>query len=225
MPEKVNDIVAVSSGGMMRSDNPSAPTLSLAISGSNIVATIDGDAGVTNYLKYKSSTQSSWQDGGSRSGDGTITVSDLASGVVYVFIAYSQHPDTLLYSLPSAAKTASFSVAASVENEFDGWLADSAGDFFTEFGEAVTYLPSGGGSREIIAVVDREPPEELTGGGHAPKVIISVANDSDDGISSSEINKSKDKVELSVRIGETAQQRLITSIISQDAGMMMLGVN
>ena len=225
MPAKVNDHIAVSSAGQMRSNKPSAPTLSLSAASGTVVATISGDDGVTNYLKYKSTSQTSWQDGGSRSGDGTITVTGLASGVVYLFVAYSRDPDTLLYSLPSAAKTASFSIAAGTENEFDAMLTDTAGDFLTEFAEAASYIPSGGGSREIHAIINREPPEELTGGGHSPKAIISVANDSEDGISSSEINVSKDKIEYPVRIGETAQQRLITSIVSQDAGMLTLGVN
>jgi len=55
---------------------PSAPTLSCADAGdgTNITATVDGDDGVTNYVKYRALGSSTWTAGGSRSGDGTISV-------------------------------------------------------------------------------------------------------------------------------------------------------
>jgi len=34
--------------------------------------------------------------------------------------------------------------------------------------------------------------------------------------------RDRDQVKLAVRIGQTAQKRLVTDIISQDAGMMRL---
>jgi len=218
-----NDPVAVASGGMERTANPTAPTLTVTAGTNSAVATIAGDSGATHYLYYKSASQKNWQDGGSREGDGTITITGLSNDVAYIFVAYSKNAPGLI-SLPSMAVVLTF--AAAVENEFDQLLIDMTNDFLAEFGEPISYLPAGGGEREITAIVDREPPAELEGmpGSHSPRLVISVANNSTDGISSSEINISKDKVELSVRINETAQERLITKIISQDAGMMSLEV-
>lgn len=220
-PVIANDPIAVSSAGMMRSGKPAAPTLTLSASDGTVVATINGDAGVTNYLKYKSSSQSSWQDGGSRSGDGTITVTGLESGIVYVFIAYSKSAPGL-YSLPSTPQTARFSISSGTENDFDAMLADTADDFLTDFGESGEYLPVGGGSREILAVVDREPPITLEGGAGASLLFITVKNSADNGISSSEVNFNGDMYKLPVRIGETAVEKKIARAVSQDAGMMML---
>ena len=109
-------------------------------------------------------------------------------------------------------------------NEFDQALIDSKDDFLTTFGETVVYWPRTGGSREITAIVGRDRPDDLDGvpHGQAPRLTINVANDETDGISSSEVDKGGDKVELAVKIGETAQQRRITKILYQDAGMMKL---
>lgn len=109
-------------------------------------------------------------------------------------------------------------------NEFDQELIDTAPDFLTTFGETVTYYPKAGGSRQITAIVSRERPAELEGAPHgrAPRLSVSVANDSTTGISSDEIDTGGDEINLSVRIGETAQRRRITKILSQDAGMMKL---
>lgn len=222
MPDIANDPIAVSSGGIQRSEKPAAPSLSVSASDGTVVATISGDDNVTNYLKYKSTSQSEWQDGGSRSGDGTITVEGLASGVLYIFVAYSEDDTTKLISLPSAPQHASFAIADSTENEFDAMLADSADDFLTELGEEGEYLPVGGGSREITAIVDREPPIELEGGPRTSLLFITVKNDSDEGISSSEVNFSGDKYKLPVNIGETAVEKKIARRVYQDAGMMML---
>ena len=218
------DITAMStSGTLVNPIKPATPTLSIAADAGVVTATIDGDSGVTNYLKYKSGSQMSWQDGGSREGDGDLVVSGLADDVAYIFVAYSQNAGGVV-SLPSIAAIVTFTETAA--NQTDQMLIDAASDFLTEFGEPIKYLPAGGGSRDITAIVDREPPAELEGmpGAHASRLVISVANDSTDGISSSEINISKDKAELTVRINETAVQKLITKIISQDAGMMKLEV-
>jgi len=109
-------------------------------------------------------------------------------------------------------------------NEFDQALIDSTDDFLTTFGESVTYWPNGGGSREITAVVSRDRPDDLDGAPHgqAPRLTITVANDDTKGISSSEVDTGGDKVALQVKIGESTQQRRITKILSQDAGMMKL---
>lgn len=109
-------------------------------------------------------------------------------------------------------------------NEFDQELIDTAPDFLSTFGETVTYYPKAGGSREITVVVTREQPADLDGAPHgqAPRLTIAVANDATTGISSSEVDTGGDEVKLARRIGETAINRRITKLLSQDAGMIEL---
>jgi len=79
---------------------PDAPTLTVAqLSSTSFRATIDGDAGVTNELRYAAGAGADWSDGGSRSGDGTIDVADLTAGQVYLVQAFSN--DGGYYSEPS----------------------------------------------------------------------------------------------------------------------------
>lgn len=106
-------------------------------------------------------------------------------------------------------------------------LEDDAADYLSILGgESINYLPSGGGSRAISAIVDRRQPTALDAVPHgtAPLLTIQVLNDATDGISSSEINIGRDKVEVSERIGQAAQQHRFTKILSQDLGMMKLEV-
>ena len=110
---------------------------------------------------------------------------------------------------------------------FQDILTNTADNVLSTLGEeSVTYLPSGGDSRAITAIVNRSPPAGLDGAphGHAPLATIVVKNDATDGISSSEINTAKDKLKLPVRIGQSPQARRLTKILSQDAGMMKLEV-
>lgn len=208
--------------GEAAADAPTTPTLSVSVSGTTATATIDGDAGVTNFLVYKAAGETSWSAGGSRSGDGDIAVADLIAGVRYVFIAYSLSSGT--YSTPSVAYEVLIQV--STTGAQDALLANEASMFLAQFGESVTYYPKGGGSRDIVAVVDRNPVSGLNGmpHGNSPKFVISVKNSADDGISSSEINDGGDKIGFSVRIGEAATQRRVQSIQWHDVGMLYLAV-
>ena len=80
--------------------------------------------------------------------------------------------------------------------------------------------------REITALVTRQPVEGLGDmpAGTSPRLTINVRNSATSGISSSEIDLGRDKVSVAVRIGETAQERKLAKLISQDAGMMVLEV-
>ena len=209
--------------GSVISADISTPTLTVSSGVNSVVVAIAGDSEVTHYLYYKSSSNTAWQLGGSRVGDGNITVTGLSNDVPYIFTAWSMDANEIV-SAPSAAVLVM--LAAEAENSLYDLLADITNDFLFEFGESVKYLPSGGGSRTITAIVDREPPAELEGmsGAHATRTIVNVANNATTGISSSEINLGGDKIELSVRINETAKQKRIVGIISQDAGMMRLEV-
>ena len=139
-------------------------------------------------------------------------------------------------------------------NKFDESIIDAADGLLATFGETITYHPVGkigdtivgsgdilsmatlgiwrilspaeAMAREITAIVGREGPGELPGTPHGSsyRAVVRVANNSTTGISSAEIDCGGDKVTLAVRIGKTAIERRITDIISQNAGMLTLGV-
>lgn len=95
-------------------------------------------------------------------------------------------------------------------------------------GETVTYKPAGGDTREIQAIVDRDTPETPSPAGvrGRPKasIRVMVVNSSTEGITPSELNIGGDKIELPLRIGESATDRNIRSLSSQDGGMLELEV-
>lgn len=94
-------------------------------------------------------------------------------------------------------------------------------------GEAVTYKPSGGGSRPINAQVERVPTEEIVIGNQVrmPKMIIEVANNATTGIALSEIDWGGDTVTLAYQKGGTAADHpIVGEVLSQDAGMIRLAL-
>ena len=78
--------------------------------------------------------------------------------------------------------------------------------------------------RQITALVNRQPVDDLGDApvGTAPRLIVNIRNDATYGISSSEIDLGRDKVLVPVRLGEAAQKRKLSKILSQDAGMMVV---
>jgi len=222
------DIVALATHGRVESGAvvgslPTTPTFTTATASGQATLTITGDAGATNYVKYKASADAAWTDGGSRSGDGDVTINNLSNDTPYIVIIYSIDADGLC-SYPALAVM--LTLTATLDNDFDTATESDAILFLAEFGETVTYYPAGGGSRSIDAIVTREPTGRLDGASHGTtqKLMITVANDSTIGISSSEIDTAKDKVSLVNRIGEAAQQRIITKISIHDHGMMNLEI-
>ncbi len=202
-------------------DSPSMPTLSVSVSDTTATATIDGDSGVTNWLYYKAANDTEWTTD-SRAGDGTIVVAGLSTGVRYTFVAVSE--SAAGFSDPSIPVDVLIQpTTTSVQN---GLLAGEADIFLANFGEPVTYHPKSGSTRDIIAIVDRLPPGGVEGipRSNTFKFFILVKNDSDGGISSSEINIGGDKISLPKRIGQTAAQRKINVAQWQDYGMMYLEV-
>jgi len=78
--------------------------------------------------------------------------------------------------------------------------------------------------RQITALVNRQPVDDLGDApvGTAPRLTVNVRNNATYGISSSEIDLGRDKVLVPVRLGEAAQKRKLSKILSQDAGMMVV---
>jgi len=205
---------------------PDAPAISVVASGNSIIASIVGEAGATHHLKYKGSSNTAWQAGGNRVGDGTITIANLEYDVPYILIANSFLNG--LWSLPAVAMIINLAEATTNRNEFDQNIIDVTSEILAAMGESIVYLPAGGvgGRRPILAIVDREGQAGLPGvsRGNSPKTTITVANDSTTGISSSEIDTANDKAELALREGDPVYPHIITKIISEDAGMLTLEV-
>ncbi len=111
-------------------------------------------------------------------------------------------------------------------NPFDTALIATAGAFSTTFAETIVYKPKAGGTRSIQAIVSRDPPAAMGDAPHgkSPTLMLDVENDSTTGISSDEVDTGGDLVTVAVRIGDSAQDRRITGIISQDAGRVTYGV-
>jgi len=210
-------------GTLNAGTEPDPPTFTTATGANSVTLTIDGDAGVTNYVVYKASSDTAWLAGGNRSGDGDVTVSSLDNDVPYIFTVYSVD-GAGLSSTPGVAVNITLSEDST--NEIDADLDYMAIEQLDSFAEPVTYWPRGGGSRSINAIVDREPSEKLEGmpHGYSPRLVLWVANDSTIGISSSEIDTGGDLIELPMRIGQVAEKFSMVKIGSQDVGMIMLGI-
>ena len=97
----------------------------------------------------------------------------------------------------------------------------------SNFGESITYLPGGGGSREIQAIVDRDPPTVFDAAGNAvfPQFIVRVYNSCRSGISSREVDTGKDQLQFVRRIGEVVPVTFsVGMMVSQDSGVVQLAV-
>ena len=201
-------------------DAPSAPSLSVTVSGTTATATIDGDAGATNYLFYKTSGDSSWTAGGNRSGDGDIEVASLSYGVIYIFVAISVASS--LYSLPS--QTVSISIAISATKEIDGILAEAIIAAMAANGETISYLPGGAGGRAIVVSINRLGVGGIGGmpQGNAEQFEVIVYNSNVTGISSTDIDTGLDLLSFPSRIGESNTIHRIKRLIAQNSAFLTL---
>lgn len=92
------------------------------------------------------------------------------------------------------------------------------------FGRGGIGLPA---ARVINAVVDRNPDAKLPPDDQlstSPMMNIWVDNDVTTGISSAELNRGGDRIEVAEVIGKPASERTITRIVRQTAGWMQLEV-
>jgi len=193
---------------------PTAPTVTWATGSNAVTATIDGDAGATNYVRYKASGATAWSSD-SRSGDGDITVSSLENGVVYIFECYSEDAAGNA-SLSTPAVTYSFTADAACE--FDEYLEDTA-DVWDVMAVDVTIVFAAGGTRSIKAIIDDGEKENVVGG-LTEVILMDVRNNSTYGLTPGEVDLGRDKVTLLNKHGDE-QTRLIKDIISRDAGRVI----
>lgn len=201
------------------------PTLAVSLSGTTATATIsDVDDAAICYLLYRASSESVWTSGGQRTGAGTIAVTGLSANTQYHFVAYYELQGA--YSIPSLAIIIETDPAAAT-TDFDEAIYEDADIFLSTFGVQITYYPRSGGSRSIIGIVDQDLVSGVSGfpGANTPFARIAVKNSVTDGIASNEVDTGGDKIGYSVRVGQTAQQRRISRVLSQDYGMVTLEVN
>jgi hypothetical protein len=202
------------------------PTInSITDGGDQTLAIANVTASGTVQLYYRKRGAAIWTAGLTRTASGNITQTGLEPGW-YEFYA----TDTIdgATSAPSNLITMQIADVPVVEtsvNEFDQSAINASPEMITIMGEPVTFFPDGGGSRSILAIIDRGGQAALPGmRGNAPMTTIIVINDYTTGISSAEINVDCDKVSLALRRGKLPQQRIITKILYEDAGMLQLEV-
>lgn len=96
-----------------------------------------------------------------------------------------------------------------------------------EFAETVVYNPHGGGSRTILAVVDREPPSILDNAGNVLSLsfMVYVANSATEGIAATQIDVGGDKLQISAMTGELPRRTCtILKVMDNDNGMLQIAV-
>ncbi len=205
---------------------PAVPSIVAAAGTLAVTITIDGEPGITNHLLYKPESGNAWSDGGSRVGDGDITVSGLYNGVAYTFIAYSQSGAGPI-SQPSPSATVTLQADDDDQGEdLNDELAEGIDEALEVSGETITYKPGGIGSRSIVGIVDRFPPAAATPApqGRTPKAIVVVKNSNTEGISSAEIDTGLDKISYPVRIGQTPKDCNIAVRNDEDPASLSLEV-
>jgi hypothetical protein len=95
-----------------------------------------------------------------------------------------------------------------------------------QFGESIVYYAGGtGAGRTIDAIIEREVQVITDAGIPALQTLITVRDSNTLGISATEIDSGRDKVTVSLRVGETAQTRQIARVVSTDNSMVQFEVN
>lgn len=87
-----------------------------------------------------------------------------------------------------------------------------------EYGETVTYTPTGASAVSIVAIVDRNPPERLiesSGDVLSNHLEMWILSDATSGLSSPP-NPGRDTVSVARRVGESARTMTVGHIIEQD---------
>lgn len=110
-------------------------------------------------------------------------------------------------------------------SEMDDYDKLAARDLLEIYGEPMVYFAGGVGDGVTrTAIVTRTGPAGLPGlpGVRAERLLVSVLNDADDGISSDAIDTGLDLIAVAARIGGTIKPRRILKIDELDAGMMTL---
>lgn len=108
-------------------------------------------------------------------------------------------------------------------------IQDSTTVFLNEddFAESIEYHPRSGGTRTILAIVNRAPPALMDSAGNVLSVSVTlfVANSSTDGINSREIDTGGDQISLPARINRPESKRYsIVRVLEHDHGMLQVAL-
>jgi len=91
--------------------------------------------------------------------------------------------------------------------------------------ETVTYRPAAGGSREIVAVVDRDAPSEPAGNSAVVLPLrLTVLNDASLGVCATEVDRGGDGFDVPELPGRPATSRLLVRVDSADDSWLVLTV-
>ncbi len=93
-----------------------------------------------------------------------------------------------------------------------------------EFGQDVSYTPSGGSARTIPAVVNYNPPSTMPESGKVLTGDASVEIRNHATLGATTITTQRDTITMPARIGGASRSWTIVEIISQDAGMFLVRV-
>jgi len=96
-----------------------------------------------------------------------------------------------------------------------------------ELAETVVYQPRGGGSRTILAVVEREPPSLMDDAGNvlALSFMVYVANSASSGITAQEVDTGGDTILVSAKVGDAPKKTCtILRVMDNDNGMLQLAL-
>lgn len=95
------------------------------------------------------------------------------------------------------------------------------------FGETVVYHSATGGSRELKAIIERQPPAFYGIGGEVVQVafILRFKHDCEKGLLANEVDTGGDEVELRYEVGDAMlSRRVVERMLSQDSHVVVLGV-
>mgnify|MGYP007100062069 FL=1 len=98
-----------------------------------------------------------------------------------------------------------------------------------EMGERVVYRPLNGKPRTITAIVDRNPPEAVSGTeaptfNYTVTVIADMQAATYGGIEAIEIDTGGDKIDLAPRRGNPVASRQVAVVLESDSVALVLGV-
>lgn len=96
-----------------------------------------------------------------------------------------------------------------------------------EFAETVVYLPRGGGSRTLLAIVDREPPTLMDDAGNvlALSFMLYLSNSSTTGISVQELDTGGDRIQIAAKTNDVQKRTCtILRVMDNDNGMLQLAI-
>jgi hypothetical protein len=111
--------------------------------------------------------------------------------------------------------------------EFDSYMKD-AFQFLNEThgeDEDLVYRFRNGGTRSIIGIVNRNPPQQLDAAGNivTPFIVVSLMHDSTLGVLHTEVNAG-DQIDLEVKPGGGQSTRLVKKVNDPDSGTITIEV-